>query len=177
MDHLNDLLDLLNKQGPRLLALITRVTLRADVAEDLLQELFLKLHGSTAFATAHNAEAYATRAAVHLAFDWRRREKRRRECTGMDVAAAAPAPSSPCGIMEQEEFEQVLQALDQLSALMQTCVVLRYLQQESYEEIAVRVERTPHQARALCHKGLYELRRLLGVRAAAPGESSHEHTA
>ena len=172
----NDVLELLKNHGPRLLALFTRLTLRTDVAEDLLQELFLKLNASTAFAAARNAEGYATQAAVHLAFDWRRRENRRRESTGVELDAAEAARAPLSGLIDREELEPVLEALGQLSPLIQTCVVLHYLQQESYENIAVRVERTPHQARALCHKGLYELRHLLGVGAAAPGESSHEHT-
>jgi RNA polymerase sigma factor (sigma-70 family) len=176
-DQTNALLDLLQRQGSRLLALFTRLTLRADVAEDLLQELFLRLHGSTPFAAAHDIDAYAMRTAVHLAFDWRRQERRRRESTGLK-ADILPAPDSAvCGIVQREELEPVLQALECLSPLMQSCVVFRYLQQESYEQIGARLERTPHQARALCHKGLSELRRLLGASTATSGGISDEHIA
>jgi DNA-directed RNA polymerase specialized sigma24 family protein len=37
------LLKLLDEHGPKLDALLTRLTLRSDLAEDLLQDLFLKL--------------------------------------------------------------------------------------------------------------------------------------
>ncbi len=39
----NQVLSLLDEQGPRLYALLVRITLREDVAEDLMQELFLRL--------------------------------------------------------------------------------------------------------------------------------------
>ena len=44
-----DALSLLEAEGPRLYALLARITLREDVAEDLMQELFLKLNRSRPF--------------------------------------------------------------------------------------------------------------------------------
>ena len=42
-----ELLELLDKSGADLYALLTRLTLREDVAEELMQELFIKLKGSS----------------------------------------------------------------------------------------------------------------------------------
>ena len=55
--------------------LLTRLTLRSGVAEDLLQELFIKLHDSSNFARASNRKAYLFKTAIHLAFDWRRGQR------------------------------------------------------------------------------------------------------
>ena len=53
-----------------------RLTLRRDVAEDLMQELFLKLSNSNGLDRANQPAAYAYRSAINLAFDWRRKNKR-----------------------------------------------------------------------------------------------------
>src|SRR5262245_22798320 len=71
----NGVLRLLEVHGAELHALLARLTLRAGVAEDLLQELFLKLRGSAGFVRADDRKAYAIRTAIHLAFDWRRRRR------------------------------------------------------------------------------------------------------
>jgi RNA polymerase sigma-70 factor (ECF subfamily) len=175
-DRLTNLLDLLRRHGPRLLSLLTRLTLHSDVAEDLLQELFLKLRDSVAFATARDADAYVTQVAVHLAFDWRRREKRRSAINTVEAEPPMPEASPLVGLVQREELEQVLQALERLSPLIRTCIVLRHLQQESYDDVARQLGRTPHQARALCSKGLSQLRQLLGASATTPGDPSHDRS-
>ena len=68
-DQPGRLMQLLDERGEALYALLLRATLREDVAEDLLQDLFLRLEGSTGFAGADNTYAYARTAAVRLAFD------------------------------------------------------------------------------------------------------------
>ena len=60
------LLDILDKDSRQLHLLLARLTLREDVAEDLMQELFLKLHRSGGFLKARNSRAYVRRAAIHL---------------------------------------------------------------------------------------------------------------
>ena len=42
-DRQTELLELLDKSGANLYALLTRLTLREDVAEELMQELFTQL--------------------------------------------------------------------------------------------------------------------------------------
>ena len=69
---MEDLLGLLDASGPRLFRLLKRLTLREDVAEVLMQELFLALSRSPAFHRAKDPAAYAYRSAMHLAFAWRR---------------------------------------------------------------------------------------------------------
>jgi DNA-directed RNA polymerase specialized sigma24 family protein len=71
-DRQTELLDLLDKFGAGLHALLTRLTLREDVAEELLQDLFIKLQGAKDQGRIDCWYAYARRTAINLAFDWRR---------------------------------------------------------------------------------------------------------
>jgi DNA-directed RNA polymerase specialized sigma24 family protein len=48
-DRQKELLELLDKSGANLYALLTRLTLREDIAEELMQELFIKLINSRSF--------------------------------------------------------------------------------------------------------------------------------
>ena len=75
-----ELLELLETSGARLHALLARLTLREDVAEELMQDLFIKLHGARDQGGIECWYAYARRTAINLAFDWRRRQAR---STGM----------------------------------------------------------------------------------------------
>lgn len=79
IEHGNEIVDLLNVHGERLYRLLVRFTLREDVAEDLLQDLAVKLSKASGFAAAEDVYAYARKAAVNLGFSWMRSRRRRRE--------------------------------------------------------------------------------------------------
>lgn len=70
------LFELLEKSGWRVHRLLYKLTSKADVAEELMQELFVRLLRSQAFDSAPNQEAYLIRSAIHLAFDWRKSNQR-----------------------------------------------------------------------------------------------------
>lgn len=163
-DPLDRTLAFLDAEGPRVHALLVRLTLSEEVAEDLMQELFLRLSRSKEFANADNAAAYAFRSAAHLAFDWRRSQKRTGCSSVEDQQAPVDAISSPLmDLVRREQFEEVLQALDRLSAGSREIIVARYLLQESYEEIAERLGKTAKQVRGLHHKAVIRLRAFLRV--------------
>ncbi len=159
-------LAVLRDSGQKLHALLLRLTLRADVADELLQELFLRLNGSAGFAGAANRTAYAFRAAVHLAFDWRR--GRKPAAVGLEqIEDAAGDAASPLHRMAaREQMETILEMVGTLNGLQRDAVIMRYIQQESFQAIAEQLNRTPHQARALCHKGIRRLRIRLAADAA-----------
>jgi RNA polymerase sigma factor (sigma-70 family) len=158
----HDVSQLLAEQGRQLHALLFRLTLRADVAEDLLQDLFCKLAHSDAFQRAKNPLGYAYRTATNLAFDWRRAGKRNPTCEfdGANLASATPSPL--VDLLRREELEQTLTAIGELAPSSRDIVVLRYLQQESYETIAKQFGKTEHQIRALASKAIQQLRGLVG---------------
>lgn len=161
----NGLMSFLETYGAALHALFTRLVLRADVAEDLLQELFLKLQRADGFARAANRKAYAFRTAIHLAFDWRRAQRPVQPlATEPAVATASPLDR----LIDAEELEQVLNAIAQLPELGRQVVVLHYLQQQEYAEIAEQLGKTDHQVRGLCSKALAQLRTILRPAASEP---------
>ena len=167
----HDVSTLLADQGRQLYALLYRLTLRTDVAEDLLQDLFCKLAMSGGFHRAENRTAFAFRTAMNLAFDWRRSRKRV-PMTGTDVAAQhCPASSPLSNMVRREELEQTLTAIDELQALHRDIVVFRYLEQQSYEAIAEQFGKTAHQIRAIAHKAIKQLRRELEVEPNEPTKS------
>lgn len=73
-DRRTQLLELLDQSGASLLALLTRLTLRQDVAEELMQDLFLRLSSAKDQGGIDCWYAYARRTAINLAFDWRRHD-------------------------------------------------------------------------------------------------------
>ncbi|MCI0498888.1 MAG: hypothetical protein L0Y36_04300 [Planctomycetales bacterium] len=63
------LVDLLDRSGAKLHTLLTRITLRQDVAEELMQDLFVKLiEISKSRKKINNWDGYARIAAINLAF-------------------------------------------------------------------------------------------------------------
>ncbi len=152
------------------MALLTRLTLREDVAEELMQELFLKLSTAPNRARIDCWEAYACRTAIHLAFDWRRRRWKRRAMPLEDVREPVSPARGPLGdAVQREAFEQVLSAVDRLNGTSRGAFVMRYIQQDSYEAIAEQLGKTPHQVRALCFRAMKHLRNVLGRDASPMG--------
>jgi RNA polymerase sigma-70 factor (ECF subfamily) len=161
------LLQLLHEHGARLHRLLYRLTLCADAADDLLQDLFLKLNSSQGFFRATNPAAYVWQSAVNLASDWRRSNARKHAEL---ISGDLPAPDSSESLIEhREEFDRILDALTEVPELCRLCIVLRYVEAMDTDEIARRVNKTPHQVRALCAKGIAILRQ----RCASAGESAH----
>jgi RNA polymerase sigma factor (sigma-70 family) len=146
-------------------ALLTRLTLHADAAEDLLQELFLKLRSAQGLARADNPKAYLFRTAIHLACDWRR-TRRRTESLPAEQAAGGDSPLDR--LIGAEELEHVLDALPGLPELGRQALVMHYLQQQGYSEIAALLGKTEQQVRGLCSKALSRLRTILRWSARAP---------
>jgi len=155
------ILQLFDTSGPRLHRLLARLTRREDVVGDLLQELFLRLWNSKAFDKAENPFAYAYRVAVNLAFEWRRRQQIRRQPLEGNCPVAQDNSSALGKMIQAEELEQVLDATSKLTDLARDVVVMRYIEQASYEEIAQRLGKEPQYMRSVCAKAMARLRKLL----------------
>ena len=166
------ILKVLEEQGRHLFLVLKRVTVSDEVAEDLLQELFLRLRDSSEFERAANPAAYATRSALFLAFDWRRRQKRK----------SVPFPAEPVDgsraawerLADQEEVDLVLDALAELTGRRRAIIAWRFLEEKSYAEIGLRLGKSPHQARALCHKAVRSLRQRVQSMIEDPLQSRSE---
>ncbi|MCK5564885.1 MAG: sigma-70 family RNA polymerase sigma factor [Planctomycetes bacterium] len=155
------LLKLLDDNGGRLYALLYRLTLRYDVAEDLMQEMFIKLCDFKGFDDVKDLWPYARRVAINLAFDWRR--KRANRFVGLDqVSESCSKEDGPVKkAVRQEQADRLLSAVSRLKGAFREIVVLRYLEQVSYEDIGKQIGKTPHHARSICHRARQQLRGML----------------
>ncbi len=159
------LLELLEESGDGLFRLLVRLTLREDIAEELMQDLFIKLNKAKGIDKAKNLRAYARRAAINLAFDWRRRQKNLVLPLG---SVAEPVSQSCCPlnkIVHAEELEEVLEAVGRLKGLMRQAFVMRHIEEESYEQIAKKLGKTQHQVRGMCFRALTRVRDLVTGRS------------
>jgi len=155
------LLELLESEGPRLMGLLTRLTLREGVAEDLLQDLFLRLLRSDRLRKSDDVKAYVRRAAVNLAFEWRRKTRRQPAPSELVTEPADHRQSPHERLSRMEQYDRVLQAASRLSHGLRDVFAMRYIQEMTPEEIAKRISKTPHHVRALCHTALSQIRKRL----------------
>ena len=144
--------------------MLYRLTLHADAADDLLQELFLRLRTAKGFGESRDRRAYAFRTAIHLAADWRRRRIRMRLQSGVDFEARS-IESDPAGdLARQEEYAEVLDALSRIGQTARAAFVLRFIEERPFDEVAAALGKSQHQARALCQKATRRIREILRVR-------------
>ena len=160
MDEATDrLLKLLAEHGGRLHLLLVKLTLREDVAEDLLQDLFLRLSRSNGLLRAVRPERYMFRSAINLAFAWRSRNRRAQKARGLFDANATSSDGPLDTVLRHEEVQRVLTAMDKLPASSRELLTLRYLEGLSFEELATILHSTPHRIRARCSKAVAQLRK------------------
>jgi RNA polymerase sigma-70 factor (ECF subfamily) len=127
---------------------------------DLLQELFLRLWNSEAFDKARDPSAYAYRAAINLAFEWRRQQQT--SCQSLEQnCQATDKPSALEKMIQAELLEQVLNATSRLNSLARDVVVMRYIEQEPYDKIAEWLGKKPHHIRSVCAKAMAQLREFI----------------
>ncbi len=142
-------------------ALLGRLTLDGHATSDLMQELFIRLSHSSGFDRAKNPFAYAYKVAINLAFEWRRKRKIKYQPLEEDSLPPNTGPSALERMIRTEELNQVLDATSQLSELARNVVVMRYIEHQSYEEIARQLGRKPHYLRSVSAKALARLQALL----------------
>ena len=153
------LLKLLTEHGGRLHLLLLRLTLREDVAEDLLQDLFLRLCRSDGILVANRPEKYLFRTAINLAFEWRRRNRRAPNTVALADSNAFSSDQPLKTILRQEDVQRLLAAMDRLPARSRELLTLRYVEGFSFDEIATLLNATPHRIRARCSKAAAQLRK------------------
>ena len=168
-DRQKKVLELLDTSGARLHALLGRLTLSEDVVGDLMQELFIRLSNSSRLAKINDPFAYAYRAAINLAFEWRRKSKVKFQSLDEDCLPVENNPSPLAEMVQAEELAQVLDVMTRLSELAREVVVMHYIEQESYEEIAQRLGKKPQHIRSVSAKAMARLRQLLTGEKSQPG--------
>jgi RNA polymerase sigma factor (sigma-70 family) len=167
---------LLDSHGDRLFATLARLTLRKDAATELLGELFLRLAASIGFSQAEDPAAYAFRTAINLAMEWRRGRKRDAGRASLDAAGeiVCAQPSPLVRLVQSEQYEQLLDAISELNESAQRLFVWRFIEQQSYTQIAGELKTTPHRARGLCHAAVQQLRQKVGQLEVPPGATRNQ---
>jgi len=126
---------LFQRYAPRVYRTALRITGDAAEADDATQEVFLRVHDQLhRFEERSSFSTWIYRVTVNLAID-RTRTKARRP--GSIDGVDAQAPDSATAPAERGDLERaVIAALSGLSEKLRTALVLRYLEDLSYEEIA-----------------------------------------
>ena len=138
---------------------------RHDEAEDLTQDIFLKLFRSlSTFDRRANFSTWLISVSRNLCIDHYRSVRREREAVNHDVDAstlARPAGAdSPHSIMERRDRVSLLrEALDKLAPSLRTAVMLRDIQELSYQEIAERLHVPEGTVKSRINRGRSELAR------------------
>jgi RNA polymerase sigma-70 factor (ECF subfamily) len=163
---------LVGAYSPRLYGYFYRLTGSAHDAEDLLQEVFVRLvrvigqyeHGD-------RFDGWLFRIAANLARDRVRRVRRRQavqsagaatEDGGPLEAVADPDGTSPDGVLERsEELDRLQAAIDRLPDPERQVILLRHFSQLSFREIAEIMETPLGTALARGHRGLARLREIM----------------
>ena len=157
------LLELLEQKGKAFYTLFLRLTLNEQTAEELLQDLFVKLYKSRKCSEIENLYAYAYRCAVNLVTDYYRRNKRPiislDEIEGTLTGTDCPVSE----VIRREEIDRLLFAVSRLKENLKQVIVMRYIEQQSFEKIAKTINKDAHKVRALCSKGIQKLRKSYGI--------------
>src|SRR5579862_2280094 len=115
-----------------------------DEAEDLTQDIFLKIFKSLdTFDRRANFQTWLISISRNLCIDHYRSVRKERETIDRDVDASDLSPQShepgPVAALEQHDRVQLLkQAMAELPATLRTAVLMRDIQELSYQEIADR---------------------------------------
>jgi RNA polymerase sigma-70 factor (ECF subfamily) len=138
---------------------------RHDLAEDLTQDVFLKLYKSLdTFDRRANFQTWLISVSRNLCIDHYRSVRKERETINRDVDASELSPVShdPAADTRLELRDRVTllrQALDRLAPTLRTAVMLRDIQELSYQEIADRLRLPEGTVKSRINRGRTELAR------------------
>ena len=136
-----------------------------DQAEDLTQDVFLKLFKSLdTFDRRANFQTWLISVSRNLCIDHYRSVRKERETMNRDVEVADLAPVAPTrsayAALEQRDRVELLRiALDKLAPTLRTAVMLRDIQELSYQEIADRLRLPEGTVKSRINRGRTELAR------------------
>ena len=147
---------------------------RHDEAEDLTQDIFLKVFRSLAsFDRRANFQTWLVSVSRNLCIDHYRSVRKERETVDRAIDASTLSPvsheASPLAAVEQRDRVALLrQALEHLPPTLRTAVVMRDLQELSYQEIADRLRLPEGTVKSRINRGRGELAiQIRRLRAAA----------
>jgi RNA polymerase sigma-70 factor (ECF subfamily) len=142
-----------------------KFTGKHDEAEDLTQDVFLKIFKSLdTFDRRANFQTWLVSVSRNLCIDHYRSVRKERETIDRDVDAGELSPVaqtvSPVAALEHRDRVELLKkALDQLPPTLRSAVLLRDIQELSYQEIADRLNLPEGTVKSRINRGRTELSR------------------
>lgn len=162
----------------RVYRLAYRLTGNRYDAEDLTQEVFVRVFRSLANYTPGTFEGWLHRITTNLFLDMmRRRQRIRFEALASDAAERLRGrePTPPAAFDEQHFDADVQAAIDELAPEFRAAVVLCDIEGLSYEEIATTLGVKLGTVRSRIHRGRAQLRAALQHRApTSPAERAYK---
>ncbi|OAI01588.1 RNA polymerase sigma factor [Methylomonas methanica] len=140
-----DIADLMHKHRRELLGFLSQRISCAETAQDIFQETFIRYAGYGSKDQIENPRAFIFRIASNLATDYLRSHSRH---SGKDIETSADdeaeggeqsALSVERTVMSQQQLEQLIAALDELSPKCREVFVLLKLKHCSYAEVEQRL--------------------------------------
>ncbi|WP_171052936.1 RNA polymerase sigma factor SigE [Streptomyces marianii] len=160
--------DIVSTHSGRVYRLAYRLTGNQHDAEDLTQEVFVRVFRSLSTYTPGTFEGWLHRITTNLFLDMVRRKQRIRfDALGDDAAERLPSREpSPQQVFNDTHFDaDVQQALDTLAPEFRAAVVLCDIEGLSYEEIAATLGVKLGTVRSRIHRGRSHLRKALRHRS------------
>jgi RNA polymerase sigma-70 factor (ECF subfamily) len=151
---------------------------RHDEAEDLTQDVFLKVFKSLAtFDRRANFQTWLVSVSRNLCIDHYRSVRKERETIDRDVNAADLSPvsvevSAHVALERHDLAQELRRALQQLPETLRTAVVMRDIQELSYQEIADQLGLPEGTVKSRINRGRHELARQI-TRLREKGPSPH----
>jgi len=153
---------LFERYAPILLRL-TRRHLRSDeLAEEIVQQTFFRLHGArNDFRRGSKLRPWVMTIAMNLVREhWRRRKRRKMTSLEVETQAAPEAELMPLEIRQRSQL--LHQALEKLPSSQREVVELHWFQERPYAEVATIVGTSEGAVRVRAHRAYATLKQLLG---------------
>ena len=91
----------------------------------------------------------------------------------MNPRTAEEEPAPLLKLVQQEQVEKILDAVAHLPEPLREVFVLRFVQDETYETIALKVNKTVQQVRGLCHRAIVRVKTLVDLKPLPSGEYAY----
>ena len=162
-DYADELVErLFHEEGASLVRLARLFTDDRNVAEDLVQEAFIRLHRSAGRIDDPNKAApYLRSIVLNLARDHNRRglmSLRHRDALKPD----GPAAPLEDVVVDGVEHQRIIDALRDLAPRQRDCLVLRFFSGLNTQEIADTLGISPNSVKTHCRRGIATLGNRLG---------------
>ena len=166
--------EIVRAHSTRVYRLAYRLTGNPHDAEDLTQEVFVRVFRSLSSYTPGTFEGWLHRITTNLFLDWARRKQRIRfEGLADEMAHRLPGSEpTPAEVFDDTHLDDDVQAaLKALPPEYRAAVVLCDIEGFSYEEIAATLNVKLGTVRSRIHRGRAQLRTALEHRRPAPGQA------